>query len=332
MADYRAIALQDAQKYGIPPEVFLAQINQESGFNPNARSGAGALGIAQFIPSTARAYGVDPMNPISALDGAARYDARLLKQYGGVKEMLSAYNSGRPNAYTDPNFAGGQTYNYVRSILSKSGPKAGLVRQVAQSPQPGLSSPPGGSQSLLQAPDRRSALLGYLSSSLGNYAKTGNAVADPAAFQNLLASPQQQLVQANSAHPLVSPTAHAGTKALAVVDATKQYLGTPYVWGGESPKGFDCSGLLQYVWKGAGVNIPRTTYAQFQTGRKVSKGKLQPGDAVFFTGSDPQNGLPGHVGMYIGDGKFIEAPHTGAKVQISTLAGRKDFVGGRRYA
>lgn len=331
MADYRAIALQDAQKYGIPPEVFLAQINQESGFNPNARSSAGALGIAQFIPSTARAYGVDPMNPISALDGAARYDASLLKKYGNVSRMLSAYNSGRPDAYTDPNFAGGQTYHYVRTILSKGGSKAGLVRQVAQSPQPTLSSPPGGSQGLLQTPDRRSALLSYLSSSLGNYAKTGQAVGDPALLQAAMTA-QQQLTQANAAHPLVSPTAHAGTKAAAVVDATKQYLGTPYVWGGESPKGFDCSGLLQYVWNQAGVKIPRTTYAQFQAGEQVPKGQLQPGDAVFFTGSDPQNGLPGHVGMYIGNGKFIEAPHTGAKVQISTLAGRTDYAGARRYA
>ena len=120
------------------------------------------------------------------------------------------------------------------------------------------------------------------------------------------------------------------------VKLAESFQGTPYVWGGASPKGFDCSGLLQYVWGKEGVNIPRTTYTQWTAGKPVSTGQLQPGDAVFFKGSDSQtvNGkvLPGHVGMYIGNGKFIEAPHTGATVQISTLAGRTDFMGARRFA
>jgi cell wall-associated NlpC family hydrolase len=108
-------------------------------------------------------------------------------------------------------------------------------------------------------------------------------------------------------------------------------MGTPYHWGGENPGGFDCSGLLQYVWSQKGVQIPRVTYDQFKTGTSVAKSQLRPGDAVFFMGSDPKNGLPGHVGMYIGGGKFIEAPHTGSVVRISTLAGRSDYVGARRY-
>lgn len=116
------------------------------------------------------------------------------------------------------------------------------------------------------------------------------------------------------------------------INLTKEYLGTPYKWGGEQPGGFDCSGLLQYVWGKQGVSIPRTTYDQFKAGQAVSRGALQPGDAVFFKGSDSQDGLPGHVGMYIGGGKFIEAPHTGANVQISSLSNRTDYQGARRYA
>lgn len=116
-----------------------------------------------------------------------------------------------------------------------------------------------------------------------------------------------------------------------VVATAEKALGTPYVWGGNKPGGFDCSGLLQYTWAQHGIQIPRTTYDQFKTGTPVAKDQLRPGDAVFFTGSDAKNGLPGHVGMYIGNGKFIEAPHTGATVRISTLAGRSDFVGARRY-
>jgi hypothetical protein len=117
MPNYRAMAATAARKYGVPVDVFLRQINQESGFRPGAKSSAGALGIAQFMPSTAREYGVNPLNPASALDGAARYDKKLMDKYGSVARALSAYNSGRPDAYQDPNFAHGQTYNYVKSIL-----------------------------------------------------------------------------------------------------------------------------------------------------------------------------------------------------------------------
>jgi cell wall-associated NlpC family hydrolase len=124
----------------------------------------------------------------------------------------------------------------------------------------------------------------------------------------------------------------ASQKALAVVTLAKEALGTPYVWGGTSPSGFDCSGLLQYAWGKQGVSIPRTTYDQWTAGRAVAKNQLQPGDAVFFTGSDPKGGKPGHVGMYVGSGQFIEAPKTGSNVRVSTLAGRRDYVGARRYA
>lgn len=115
------------------------------------------------------------------------------------------------------------------------------------------------------------------------------------------------------------------------INLAKEYLGTPYKWGGDQPGGFDCSGLLQYVWSKQGVTIPRTTYDQFKAGQSVSKGALRPGDAVFFKGSDPENGLPGHVGMYIGGGKFIESPTTGSHVMIANLSSRTDYQGARRY-
>lgn len=119
-----------------------------------------------------------------------------------------------------------------------------------------------------------------------------------------------------------------GRRAAAMV---QQYLGTDYVWGGATPKGFDCSGLLQWVWGHLGVKISRTTYTQWGEGRSVGKGQLRPGDAVFFRGSDSKGGLPGHVGMYIGGGEFVEAPHTGSTVHISKLRGRTDYMGARRY-
>jgi len=164
--DYRAIAAQKAQQYGVPVDVFLRQIAQESGFNPSARSGAGAQGIAQFMPATAREYGVNTADPVSSLDGAARMDAGLIKKYG-IAGALSAYNSGNPNAYKDPNFAHGQTYNYVRSILGGQQGSGGAG--VASSPVP----PAAAGQ-----PDRSAlmkALLG--ASSSGDYSGFFNAVA-----------------------------------------------------------------------------------------------------------------------------------------------------------
>jgi hypothetical protein len=124
MPNYRLAAERAAKKYGVDPKVFLAMIQQESGFNPNARSGAGAQGIAQFMPGTAKGYGVNLNDGrvTDDLEGAARYIRdNLAKTGGNYHQALSIYNSGRPDAYKDPGFAGGQTYNYVRSILGAAG-------------------------------------------------------------------------------------------------------------------------------------------------------------------------------------------------------------------
>lgn len=130
------------------------------------------------------------------------------------------------------------------------------------------------------------------------------------------------------ASPSVAQTG-VSPNAPAAVAAIKKYLGTPYVWGGSKPGGFDCSGLLQYVWGQKGVKIPRTTYQQVKAGVEVSLNQLKPGDAVFFGSHD----APHHVGMYIGHGQFVEAPHTGAVVRISNLNDRLgDFAQARRFA
>jgi cell wall-associated NlpC family hydrolase len=116
-----------------------------------------------------------------------------------------------------------------------------------------------------------------------------------------------------------------------ILGLARKYIGTPYVWGGESPKGFDCSGFAQYLYGKAGIRIPRTTYTQWQTGHSVPQGQLQPGDLVFFRGSDSKGGLPGHVGVYIGNGMMIDAPHTGASVRTESIATFGGYMGARRY-
>jgi peptidoglycan DL-endopeptidase CwlO len=120
--------------------------------------------------------------------------------------------------------------------------------------------------------------------------------------------------------PVAPPATHGG-----VVGIAMQYLGTPYVWGGASPGGFDCSGLVMYVYSQVGVSLPHSSYAQYGYGSPVARSDLQPGDLVFFDGL-------GHVGIYVGGGSFIHAPHTGDVVKISSLSGwyASTYVGARR--
>jgi len=106
-----------------------------------------------------------------------------------------------------------------------------------------------------------------------------------------------------------------GQAAAAIAE---QYLGVPYRWAGASPAaGFDCSGLAMFVYRQLGIHLTHFSGAQYNEGTPVAPSDLQPGDLVFF---DPGPLGPQHEGIYIGNGQFIQAPHTGAYVQISSLA------------
>jgi cell wall-associated NlpC family hydrolase len=110
-----------------------------------------------------------------------------------------------------------------------------------------------------------------------------------------------------------------------VVGIAMRYLGTPYVYGGASPSGFDCSGFVMYVYAQVGVSLPHNAAMQYGYGSSVDRSQLQPGDLVFF------NGL-GHNGIYIGGGQFIHSPHTGDVVKISSISGwySERWVGAKR--
>lgn len=134
----------------------------------------------------------------------------------------------------------------------------------------------------------------------------------------------ESIVESNEASSGIVETSGSsiGTN---IVNIAYKYLGVPYVWGGTSPSGFDCSGFVQYVYKEAGINLSRTTYSQITEGYAVSS--LEPGDLVFF-GSYSN---PYHVGIYIGNGQYVHSPRTGDVVKVASLSYRNDYCGGRRY-
>lgn len=116
------------------------------------------------------------------------------------------------------------------------------------------------------------------------------------------------------------PNTHGG-----IVGIAMRFLGVPYRWGGASPSGFDCSGLVLYAYAQLGISVPHSTYALWGMGVAVPRSQLQPGDLVFF------NGL-GHMGIYIGNNQMVHAPHTGDVVKISSLTGwyASTYMGARR--
>jgi cell wall-associated NlpC family hydrolase len=144
-------------------------------------------------------------------------------------------------------------------------------------------------------------------------ARQSQAVSTPSTFGATAATPEGATV--------VPSSNYGGAAGIAL-----SFLGTPYVWGGASPGGFDCSGLVMYAYGRMGISLPHGSIAQYSVGVSVPKDQLQPGDLVFFYGL-------GHVGIYIGGGQFVHAPHTGDVVKVSSLDSGSyaySYVGARR--
>ncbi len=119
------------------------------------------------------------------------------------------------------------------------------------------------------------------------------------------------LVHPRPGMPTLVPRETVGKRA---VRYARRLVGVPYRYGGDSPQtGFDCSGFVRFVYRHFGVQLPHSSYADFGLGRRIARVSLRPGDLVFFDGV-------GHVGMYVGNGRFIHAPHTGTDVQVTSLS------------
>jgi len=132
-----------------------------------------------------------------------------------------------------------------------------------------------------------------------------------------------RIAKAVPLQPRPRPKRKTPTLGQRAVQIAAAELGVPYRYGGSSPSGFDCSGLVAYVYERLGIRLPHNAAAQYSYGRAVDRGHLRPGDLLFFHGL-------GHVGLYIGQGQMIHAPRTGERVSIQSLASRSGSVEGAR--
>jgi peptidoglycan DL-endopeptidase CwlO len=165
---------------------------------------------------------------------------------------------------------------------------------------------------------QRAAALARLQAELAAKKAAAAAAAQQAQQQQASSTPPTQIVP-----PPVSLPVGNGAGHPAAASITLQYLGVPYVYGGSTPSGFDCSGLVMYVYGRLGISLPHYTVAQWNATQPISQSEMEPGDLVFFDGL-------GHVGIYIGGGRFVNAPHTGSVVRIDSIAGFGSFDGARR--
>jgi cell wall-associated NlpC family hydrolase len=345
----RAAAIaQMARQRGLDPRAVLAIASVEGGFHGSIGDHGTSFGPFQMHEGGALPRGIgNPQQWANSRAGIAYALNRIagvahgLRGQAAVQAISSRFE--RPaNVPAEISKAMGR-YGQFGGAGNASAPAGvlggvgGRVQQMAQQ-QGGNPSSMIAAQMLQQAqalaapaqPGQPSALSPGMPGSITDPSSLLAMAEQRAAMsqqQNISLSPGGKLTVANANG--------AAPEDLAAVKLAEHYLGTPYVYGGDKPGGFDCSGLLQFVWAKNGVHIPRTTYQQWSYGKEVGLHQLQPGDAVFFRGSDPmmQGGkvLPGHVAMYIGNGKVIQAPHTGADVQISSLDAMGPIMGARSF-
>lgn len=218
---------------------------------------------------------------------------------------------------------------YAQKVLGGGGAVAGGATPTAPVQSQAAPASPSAPPSLLSADTGAASIRSQALKGFGDIAQGGDAVqsfGDMAGLLKTLHAAAPPII-----HPATQQAADANPDGLEAqaVKMVHKYLGIKYTWGGTSAKtGFDCSGLLYNVWGSLGVKIPRTSEAQWAKGTPVDLAHLKPGDAVF---TEMRSDGPGHVGMYIGDGKIIAAPHTGTVVQVQNLSDWK-VAGARRFA
>jgi cell wall-associated NlpC family hydrolase len=333
--------------YGIPWQVLAAINKVETNFGQNlGPSSAGAVGWMQFMPSTWARWGIDangdgradPNNPTDAIFSAARYLAGCGGQFD-ITRAVYCYNHatwyvnevmGLASLYGQGGGFGGSPVFSVGDLQ----PQIATARTTIAASKTQVAAARARARTLAHAERRFLRVAGtahLLSDQLEANKRATLIGARRSAAESRVARLQKQLrsataqlgrlrdEQSSAAVPsFVFPGGgFANGQSNSVVSIAFQYLGIPYKWAGATPtSGFDCSGLVQYVYAQLGISLPHNAAAQFNSPNAVSvpRNRLQPGDLVFFDGLD-------HVGIYIGGGDFIDAPHTGAFVRIDSLTG-----------
>ena len=338
-AALRGIWQAAGSTYGIPWQVLAAINKVETNFGANlGPSSAGAIGWMQFMPSTWARWGIDangdgvadPNNPTDAIFSAARYLAGCGGQFD-IARAVYCYN--HSNAYVSE----------VLRLAALYGSGAGVGTGVfSVDLRPQLASARkqlAASKTQLAAARADAGKLGRTEQHYLHVASTAALLTNQldARKRAVLVGVRRDAAEArvrrlqkrlDSAHELLGQLRDQASGSSfpglplgvpigsnnGVVSLALQYLGVPYVWGGATPSGFDCSGLVQYVFAQLGVSLPHNTVAQWNDPVAVSvpRDQLRPGDLVFFNKLD-------HVGIYIGNGYIVDAPHTGANVRIDSL-------------
>ena len=324
--------------YGIPWQVLGAINKVETNFGANlGPSSAGAVGWMQFMPSTWARWGIDangdgvadPDNPTDAIFSAARYLAGCGGQFD-IKRAVYCYN--HSNSYVSEVLRLAAIYGRGGGAGVGTGmfsvdlrPQLASVRKQIAASNGRLVAARADARRLERSEQhflRVASSAALLSDQLAAHkhavlmgARRDAAEARVNHLRKLLDSAHQRLGELQNGPSLTSlPFGIASGSTSGVVSLALQYLGVPYLWGGATPGGFDCSGLVQYVYAQLGVSLPHNTVAQWHDRIAVSipRDQLQPGDLVFFNRLD-------HVGIYIGGGYIIDAPHTGTDVRIDSL-------------
>jgi cell wall-associated NlpC family hydrolase len=243
----------------------------------------------------------DLVNRIEAVQSVSSQDVAVMNEVIGFKKAVTVHQHALVTAHR----------SQAQLVQQRAAAKSRITSQLGQQ-QRLLASVKGEIARLIQADHARQLALARAATARYNTAQQQQALALQQTAVGATASTGDASV--------APPSQYTG-----VVGIAMRYLGTPYVWGGESPAGFDCSGLVAYVYAQVGVSLPHYTGAMWNVGVPVSRSDLEPGDLVFFDGL-------GHVGIYIGGNEFIHAPHTGDVVKISSISGwyAATYVGARR--
>jgi peptidoglycan DL-endopeptidase CwlO len=248
----------------------------------------------------------DLLNRLDAVDRVSEQDARVLREVKSFRAQVIERKAKLERAQRSQVQVVADKASQRRSIESQLGERQRLLSTIKDQ-----------IASLEAAEQRRQERLAAQAQARFRAAQQARAPQQAAPLP-------QPSIQSDSPAEAIAPAPDA--RYGGVVGIAMQYLGVPYVWGGASPSGFDCSGFSMYVFAQIGVSLPHHAASQYGMGTAVSRDQLQAGDLVFF------NGL-GHMGIYIGGGQFIHAPHTGDVVKISSLSDSwyaATYVGARR--